>query len=105
MILTTAAFLTFVGLGVFVLGAVFGQREVAVIGATLVLGVGAMTTLGGLEVRSGDRVVETSNNTTVTEFQYRQVETPTRLPLGALMMLLGSTLAIRGVNDVGGGSV
>jgi hypothetical protein len=106
MILSTAAFLTLVGFLAWIVGAIFGHQEVAVIGATIVLGVGAMIVGGGgLEQKTGERVTQTSNNTTVTEFQYQKVDTPTQLPLGLLLVLLGGVLTIHGVNDVGGGSV
>lgn len=64
MILSAAAFIVVLGLGVWVLGHYFSYTGVAVIGAVLVLGVGAMVTLGGVEYAAGETV---DTSTTETE--------------------------------------
>jgi hypothetical protein len=100
MILATAAFLTLLGGAAFVLGAARGYAGVAVIGAVVILGVGSMVVVDGLAYKSGERVERIDNSTTVHTNTYRQIDTPTRLPLGALVMLIGGLLAIQGLNDV-----
>jgi len=94
------------GFGVWVTGVIFEYAGIAVIGATLVVGVGAMFTATGLEYRSGaveDHTLQnntTTNDTeivqTSTRYQYESVELPTRLPLGVLVMLLGGVGVLRG---------
>jgi len=108
MLLTTAAFLTAVGFLAFVGGQLGNYPEIAVIGAVLVVGVGAAIADSGLERQTG--VVETTNettNTTVKEFQYQQVPLPTNLPLGSLMAILGGVGVLRALNNAGrqGGSI
>lgn len=116
MILTTAAFLILLGLGTWVIGAVFEYSGVAVIGATLVIGVGAMFTATGLKYQSGETVdnnlttnqsgndTEIAVNNSTTTYEYTNVQTPTRLPLGILVMLLGGAFALRGIDISRGGA-
>lgn len=99
MILTIAASLTLCGFLAFVLGNLLGHHGVAVIGGVLVVGVGAMVATGGLEHRSGEVRTTTENNATVVEYQYAQADLPARLPLGYLLMLLGSVFVLRGLNS------
>jgi membrane protein implicated in regulation of membrane protease activity len=98
MILSVAAFLTAFGFAAFVVGSVFDMPEVALIGGVLIVGVGAMFTAYGLEYRSGSVESNVSTNETSTQYQYDTVKTPTRLPLGALVMILGATVAVRQFN-------
>jgi hypothetical protein len=105
MILQTAALLLALGVGVFVLGAALGFKEVAVIGAVIVVGVGAIVGVSGLQYRDGTETTAVTNSTTnttveTTEFVYERTDTPTHLPLGTLVMLLGGLLTLRGLNDV-----
>lgn len=65
MILSAAAFLVVLGLLVWVLGHYFSFTGVAVIGAVLVLGVGAMVALGGVEYAAGETVDTTTTQTEV----------------------------------------
>lgn len=97
-----------IGFGTWTVGIVFEFGGMAVIGGTIVIGVGAMFTATGLEYRVGQEQVNTlTNNTTVNdteirntsvEYQYRSVDLPTRLPLGVLVMLLGGVGVLRGIN-------
>jgi hypothetical protein len=103
MLATTAALLMGVGFVAFVLGAVFQYQGVAVIGAVLILGVGAVVTVSGVEHRSGEVVTTQPDNSTVHDFQYERTETPQNLSLGTLLMLLGGVLALRSLNDIGPG--
>lgn len=106
MILKTAAFLTALGFAAWILGTVFQYRGIAVIGGTIVVGVGAMVTGGSLEYRSGEHLDktytktnnETVNNETVVDYRYSTVPLPQRLPLGVLWMLLGGLLTLHGIN-------
>lgn len=95
MILSTAAILIGVGALFWVLGTFFDYTGIAVIGAVIVLGVGVAATTDGLYHQTG--VIETVNsttNTTITEFQYERVEISNRFPLGMLILLLGGVGAL-----------
>lgn len=61
MILQTFAVLVALGLVVFAIGMVFDRPDVSVVGALMVIGVGAMAVQGGIQVADGHntRVVET----------------------------------------------
>lgn len=102
MILTVAVFLSAFGFATWILGTLFQMQGIGVIGAVIVVGVGAMTTAGGLEYKDGER--HTAGNDNVTEIQntYQSVDTPTRLPLGTLVMLLGGTMVLRSLDKAGG---
>jgi hypothetical protein len=69
---------------------------VAVIGAVLIVGVGAMFTTQGLSYADGKTVETVDTNTTRHITDYERVDLPTRLPFGFLVMLVGSVLALRG---------
>jgi hypothetical protein len=101
VLVVTAAFLMGVGFVSFLVGAVFQYQSVAVIGAVLILGVGAIVTVSGVEYRSGQIDKPGPDNSTVTEFTYDRTDTPTNLPLGTLIMLLGGVLSLRGIYNVG----
>lgn len=74
------------------------------IGATLIVGVGAITIHdGGLQERAGELQTQTANNTTSIQYQYDTVDTPMNLNLGPLIVLLGGVLALHGLNDAGSG--
>lgn len=100
MLVETAAILTAIGLACWVLGTVLGQPEIAVLGGTIVLGVGAVISGagGGLEQKTGETEIQEDNTTTETDFEYEEVETPTQLPLGGVIMILGGTIVLRGFN-------
>lgn len=102
MILTAAGLLTLLGFVAFIVGYLLDMRGVAVIGGVLVVGVGVMVVSTGLEYRSGEtrEVVDGTNATNATnvEFQYSAVDLPTRLPLGFMIMLLGSVFVLRGLD-------
>lgn len=101
MLLTTAAFLSAVGFVCALFGYATSHFEVAVIGGVLILGVGAVVAGagGGLETKTGETEIQVDSNTTETENQYSAVETPTQLPLGSVVMILGGTIVLRSFND------
>lgn len=104
MLLATAAFLTAAGFVAWGGGVLLDYPAIAVIGATLVVGVGASIATDGLTRQTG--VVETTNdstNTTVKDFQYTQVEVASSFPLGFLLTLLGGIGVLHPLNGVGGG--
>lgn len=112
MLLTTAAFLMLLGLGTWVLGVLFDFAGIAVIGATIVIGVGATFTATGLNVPTGEttenNLTVVNNSTTndtemvINDSETRQtttpVDLPTRLPLGLLVILLGGVAGLRGID-------
>ncbi len=104
MILTVAGFLTTVGFIAWTLGYVFDLPGVSVIGGVLVFGVGAMVTADGLAYKTGETHVANAGgdgNLTKVQNEYRPVETPTRMPLGTLVMLLGGALVLHSLDDAG----
>jgi hypothetical protein len=113
MLLPVAGFLMLLGFGTWVVGVVFEYAGIAVIGATVILGVGAMFTATGLEYRAGqvdDHEVQqhhASNDTELAVNQtesrdvYKAVALPTRLPLGLLVMILGGTGVLRALEFAG----
>lgn len=104
MILTVASALISLGFVTWILGSIFEYHGVATIGAVVIVGVGAMVANGGLEFKTGEIETTVDNSTTETENQYNSVDTPTHLSLGAIIMLLGGTLFLRALNELGGGS-
>jgi hypothetical protein len=108
MLLYIALALSGLGFFAFVAGQVLDMAGVAVIGAVIVVGVGAMVTGTGLEYRDGERVDKEfggeNNSTVVGETvvpTYTQLDTPQHLSLGMLWLLLGGTLTLRGINRAG----
>lgn len=119
MILPVAAFLSALGLGAWVIGHYHSYFGIAVIGAVLVVGVGAGVMLGGLEVHTAtaetidrnattvinDTTTDTTENLTATATaqrtqQYQSVNTQTTFPLGVLITLLGGTMTLRALDEL-----
>lgn len=105
MLLYIALGLSGLGFLTFVVGQVFDMAGVAVIGAVLIVGVGAMVTGTGLEYRDGKTEKQYYKNGSNSDLDrvavtphYSQVDTPAQLPLGMLWLLLGGTLTLRGIN-------
>lgn len=99
MLLSTAAFLTAAGFIAWAGGQTAGYPAIAVIGAILVLGVGASVADGGLERQSG--VIERENTTaneTIKEYQFEQAQLSDQLPLGFLLTLLGGVGTLHALN-------
>lgn len=101
MILPVAVFLSTLGFAAWIIGAVIDDPGLAVIGGVLVVGVGAMITTGSLEYRSGETETNVSANETQISYEYASADTPERLPLGALVMLLGALFTFHGLNPEG----
>lgn len=101
MILTVAGFLTTAGFIAWTLGYMFNLTGVSVIGGVLVFGVGAMVTADGLAYKTGETHVAGNDNVTEITNDYQKVKTPTRMPLGVLVMLLGGALVLHSIDDAG----
>ena len=127
MIITVAAATLSLGFIGWILGTIFNYPSVAVIGAVIIVGVGAMAMSNGLEyktgeiemesgnttsnstiehgevnnttVQTGENQTETVNSTVTTINQYEELDTPTNLPLGALITLLGGVLVLRSLDS------
>lgn len=99
MLWTLAGFLTALGLVLWIVGSVLDYVGIAVIGAALVLGTGAMVTDTGLEYRTGEtRINETADQTSV-QYEFSQTDTPQQLSLGGLWMLVGGLLMIQKLGE------
>jgi len=83
------------------IGLLFEYRGIAVIGATIIVGVGAVVAEDGLQHQTGTVEHTVDSDTTEIERQYAEVETPLNLNLGTLIILIGGVLALHGLNDAG----
>lgn len=97
MILQTAAFLSILGTGMWLIGQLQGYQGIATIGAVLMVGVGAAAMVDGLQVPSGEIETTIDDDTTEVETQYEDVGTTTSFPLGMLLTLLGGVMTGRAV--------
>lgn len=99
MILSTAVFLTGLGVVVWALAEVFSYRGIAVLGAVLVVGVGTAVMVGGLEYQAGETQIETDGgNTTEIEYEYQEIGTTSSFPTGMILTLLGGTMMLRSID-------
>lgn len=101
MILTTAAFLTTIGIAAFVLGHSYGYQGIAVIGAVLIVGVGAGAMIDGLDTQTGERQIEVNNSTTQVENVYEPIGIGTSFPVGLVVLLMGGAMAGQVLNPDG----
>lgn len=99
MILTVAAFLSALGLVTWVIGFYLRFTGMAVIGAVLLLGVGAMVMIDGLEHEAGEIETEDADGTVERQTMYDPVETGQSFPLGALLTILAGVLVMRSLNQ------
>jgi len=103
MILNTALFLLAAGMAAFALGKIFKRPGVAMIGAIIIIGVGATALTGNIQVATGEDTEEWeeydpnrgqnviyTNSTTV----YTDIETAADFPVGAVLMSLGAVMLI-----------
>lgn len=98
MILQTAALLTAIGFIAFAAGHMTGHPGVSMIGAIIIIGLGASMMTTGLEAQTGqfEEVVNTTDGQNVTvEHEYSPVEISTSFPFDAVTMLLGAVMLIR----------
>lgn len=96
MILQTAAFLSVLGTGTWLIGELMDYQGIATIGAVLMVGLGAAAMVDGLEVETGEIEVE-DGSTTEIETQHEPVGTTTSFPLGLMLTLLGGVMTGRAV--------
>lgn len=99
MLWTLAGFITGLGLVLWIVGSVLDYVGIAVIGAALVLGTGAMVTDTGIEYKTGEtHINETADETTI-QYDFSETNTPQQLSLGGLWMLVGGLLMIQKLGD------
>lgn len=101
MILTTAAFLTLLGMGTWIVGHLYGYQGIATIGAVIMVGVGAAAMIDGLETESGEERVEIDNSTTAVTTTYEPIGTASSFPTGLLLTLLGGVMVMRSLEGSG----
>lgn len=100
MILTTSVFLTGLGMAAWIAGFVLDMPGVAAIGGVLVVGVGAMVMVDGLQHRDGKtETVNDTTNTTTVQYDYKQVNTLSSFPLGAMLTLMGGVQVLRSMDN------
>lgn len=95
MLITTAAFLSILGLVAWVLGHVYAYQGIATLGAVLMVGVGAGVMVTGLEVEAGEERVEIDSQTTEVTTVYEPIETSSSFPTGLVLTLLGGVMTMR----------
>jgi len=100
MLWTVAGLLTAVGFVFWIVGSLFDYVGIAMIGSVLILATGAMIVDGGIEYQAGQTQTTESSEVTEIEYNYEQVETPTQLSLGGLVMLAGGLLAMQKLAEV-----
>lgn len=97
MILQTTALLLALGLVVFVLGHFTGNPGLAMIGAIIVIGVGATGMVDGIEVRDGQvETVNETTNETMIEYTYRPIGSVSGFPVPEVITILGAVGLISG---------
>lgn len=106
MILTLALALTALGIAGIAVGYVTDMTGVAVIGAVIIVGVGATVTVTGLQYRDGQTKTHYNNSTgpdtTEVEPTYAELDTADKLPLGFLWMLFGAVPTLQFIQRAGG---
>lgn len=100
MLLTVAAFLSLLGLAFWVVGLVFDYHGLGMVGAALLVGVGAMTMTDGLETQTGQVETEVSSNETEISQTYEPVDTRSSFPLGMLLTLGGGVAGVRSLQEL-----
>lgn len=100
--LGTAAFLSALGLVLFLIGKLFQYQGLATIGAVILVGVGVVVATGGLMVQTGEEVVDTADGET-TDYQYEEFDPPSNLPLGELIIIGGGVMVLRVLDEGGNG--
>jgi hypothetical protein len=97
MILATAAALSVLGVVLFVIGEWTGNAGVSMVGAIIVIGVGAAGMTTGIEVASGQNVTAVTENNTTTktiETVYTDIDTATDFPVGVIVLAAGSIMLL-----------
>lgn len=97
MILQTAAFLSLLGTGMWLIGELQDYQGVATIGAVLMVGVGTAAMVDGIQTQTGEIETTIDADTTEVEHQYSNLGTTTSFPLGLLLTLLGGVMTGRAV--------
>lgn len=93
MMLETAAIIGGFGVALFVLGFAFERPELAMLGAIVIIGVGASGMGDGFEVKVGE--VETTNDDTGetdVENVYEETGMHERFPIGSVVMIIGAVM-------------
>jgi hypothetical protein len=94
MILQTATLLLAVGFAAFIVGHISGHPGVAMIGAIVIIGVGATAMTGGIQHQDGTTEYTNAQNETVTERTYSDISTMSEFPVGVMLMGLGAVLLL-----------
>jgi len=98
MLLATALALSLFGLVVWAAGLQFGYTGVAVLGAVLVVGVGASVLGTGLQQRAGTVEQSPNSTTTVISVQTAPVTFVSSFNAGLIWTLLGGVLTLQATN-------
>lgn len=99
MILTVAAFLSAFGLIVWAVGYYLQFTGMAALGALLVLGVGSMVMIDGLEHEAGEIETTAENGDVTRQTIYEPVETRESFSLGAIVTILSGVMLLRALNQ------
>lgn len=103
MLLIAAAFLTALGFTAWITGTMLDYHGLGMVGAAILVGVGAMTMVDGLETKTGQVETQVSSNQTEIAHTYEPVDTLATFPLGVMVTLVGGIAGIRSLE--GGASI
>jgi len=98
MLLIPALAITALGLLIWVAGLQMGYKGIAVIGAVLVVGVGATVLTGGLQREAGTTEEQINNSTTTISVQKEPVQLISSFDAGLVLSLLGGAMTLQGLS-------
>lgn len=100
MLIHVAAFLSTLGFALWVAGTLLEYHGLGMVGAALMVGVGAMTMTDGLEVQTGEVHTNTSADQMEISHTYSPVDTLATFPLGLLVTLAGGVAGVRSLAEL-----
>lgn len=101
MLWTLAGFITGLGLVLWIVGSVLDYVGIAMIGAVLILGTGAIVADSGIEYKIGETRINETADTTEIQYDFSEQNTPEQLSLGGLWMLAGGLLMLQKLGETG----
>lgn len=99
MLLETSVAIASLGFITFVVGGILRRPELAMIGAIIVIGLGATMELDGVQVKTGEIHNTTDSNETVISNQYEDIATHSEFPFGIVVILLGVVMFFIGSGE------
>jgi len=98
MLLTPALAISALGLLIWAVGLRMGFKGIAVIGAVLVVGVGATVLTTGLQHEAGKTEEQINSSTTTISVQTEPVQLISSFDAGLVLSLLGGAMTLQGLS-------